>query len=486
MELKKSQSNPLLAPHPSPPSSRNWAVGVLVLLTGTVFPAGAALPERILLKPYKTRAATSFSGAISFHEIPGKPGAFLVVQRDGKVIYYETSTGASSVWVGIPVAGISESGIYSIAFHPDFVTNGRYFAYYNPVSDNTAHRGPYGTPGGYREVLAEYVANSARDKDSGKAPRFIAEFCCKDAGGHNGMYAVFGKDRMLYLSYGDGNSDGRETQSRKAYPGTVLRIDVDHPDPGRNYGIPRDNPFANEADTGIKKEIWSYGLRNPFKLAADPLTGDIWVGNVGGWVEDHVSRLTRGGNFGWPITEGTACYPPGARYGQYLPPPANCDRTGITAPTIPVPHADPPRYKNSNTNCVIGPVVYRANPKSAFYGAVFFSDFTSQELFAARLNEKGGLAEKVEYEKPLIKIIHMLEASDGNILAMSTSGSQFHYLDNPELRLGHVTGIETRSPASSLVRKGNRVYYNVAGRRLVRMPFQDSRAFSQSAFRKSR
>lgn len=441
----------------------SWHFTRAILAILAVLPAWADLPDGITLKPYLTPATTDFITPISFHEIPGKPGAFVVVQKNGKLIYYEPKTGRTLIWSAVPVCDRTEEGLYTIAFHPDFVKNGRYYAFYSPVGNFDAPPTNYGHPGKFVETLAEYLADAKREKDSGTPPRIIREFCCKDGPGHNGMYAVFGHDRKLYLSIGDGNSDGRETQTRQTLLGTVLRIDVDKPDPGRMYGIPPDNPFVNDPNPKVIKEIWAYGFRNSFKLAIDPLDGNLWVGNVGGWHEDHVSRIGKGDNFGWPITEGTVCFD-AAKYSTYKPPLPNCNRIGITPPTIPVPHALP--RGNGNSNCVIGPVIYRGNPESAFYGAVFFADYTSYQLFAARLDADGNLAEKKEYAKTRSRLIHLMEASDGRILALGYGGRQFFYLDHPELLLGPSVGIKASRSVPAITRRRSAVRYDVAGKRI--------------------
>ena len=190
----------------------------LVLVTASTWPALGALPDAIALKPYQTAASAAFKDCISFQEIPGKPGQFLVTQKNGVLINYNPSSGVTSTWAQISVSARSEEGSYTVAFHPDFQKNGRYFVLHNPMSDLTVPGLFYGHPGQFREVLEEYTADVTHEKDSGLPPKLVKEFCCKDGPGHNGMYAVFAKDGMLFLSIGDGNSDGRETQSRHAWP----------------------------------------------------------------------------------------------------------------------------------------------------------------------------------------------------------------------------------------------------------------------------
>ena len=97
--------------------------------------------------------------------------------------------------------------------------------------------------------------------------------------GHNGADLAFGRDGMLYVSSGDGTSDSDTNlagQDLTHLLSKVLRIDVDHPDPGKNYSVPKDNPFVGQK--GIRPETWAYGFRNPWRLHIDPKSGDLWVG----------------------------------------------------------------------------------------------------------------------------------------------------------------------------------------------------------------
>ena len=153
------------------------------------------------------------------------------------------------------------------------------------------------------------------------------------AGGHNGAHLQFGPDGCLYISTGDGGQsfppDGRNTgQDISDLLAAILRIDVDHPDPGKLYSIPADNPFVSTA--GARGEIWAYGLRNPWKICFDPADGSLWVGDVGWEMWEMIYRIERGGNYGWSIVEGqpSRCTPSGKRGPTpILPPTVEHDHT---------------------------------------------------------------------------------------------------------------------------------------------------------------
>ena len=124
-------------------------------------------------------------------------------------------------------------------------------------------------------------------------------------GNHNGGTITFGPDGYLYWALGDGGSAGDPLghgQNTDTVLGSIVRIDVDG---GIPYAIPPDNPFASG---GGAPEIFAWGLRNPYSMHFDPVTGDLWTGDVGQNAWEEMDRIERGGNYGWKIKEGTHCY----------------------------------------------------------------------------------------------------------------------------------------------------------------------------------
>ena len=148
--------------------------------------------------------------------------------------------------------------------------------------------------------------------------------------------------------------------------GKIARIDVDS---GSPYALPADNPFV--ATAGARGEIWAFGLRNPFKIAFDRPTGDLYIGDVGQNRIEEISvglAARRGGeNYGWRITEGTQCFNPGS----------GCDRTGLTPPVY--------EYTHSEGCSVTGGVVYRGCRVPALVGTYFFGDFCTGLVRSFRL-----------------------------------------------------------------------------------------------------
>ena len=186
-------------------------------------------------------------------------------------------------------SGGNEQGLLGLAFHPNYAVHGLFFVNYTDTNGDTVISrfrvtGDPNVADPTSEVILLRVSQPFRN--------------------HNGGVLAFGPDGYLYAGLGDGGSGGDPQgngQRLDTLLGKILRLDVDSAEP---YTIPPDNPFGNE--------IWAYGLRNPWRMSFDSLTGDLYIGDVGQnqWEEiDFVSAGTPGGiNFGWNILEGTHPY----------------------------------------------------------------------------------------------------------------------------------------------------------------------------------
>src|SRR5205823_674238 len=153
------------------------------------------------------------------------------------------------------------------------------------------------------------------------------------AGGHNGCDIHFGNDGYLYISTGDGTGpnppDGRDTgQDISDLLSSILRIDVDRTENGKQYAIPPDNPFIKTPQA--RPEVYACGLRNPFRMSFDRATGDLWVGDVGWELWEMIHKVQKGGNYGWSVKEGPLEIRPNGKRGP----------TPILPPTIALPHTE--------------------------------------------------------------------------------------------------------------------------------------------------
>lgn len=192
---------------------------------------------------------------------------------------------------------------------------------------------------------------------------------------HNGGSTVVGADGSLYLGFGDGGGGGdpfRRGQDPGTLLGKILRIDPT-PSADEPYSIPKDNPFIGVA--GVRPEIWSYGLRNPWRFSFDRETGDLWIGDLGqGSLEEvdvafAVDGAGAGINFGWSAYEGTSRY--------------NEDQSALnhTPPVHEYPHDD-------GNRAVIGGYVYRGAAIPSMVGLYVFGDYASGRIWALRLDDE--------------------------------------------------------------------------------------------------
>ncbi|HEX9829277.1 MAG TPA: PQQ-dependent sugar dehydrogenase, partial [Bacteroidota bacterium] len=222
--------------------------------------------------------------------------------------------------------GSGENGMYAIAFHPDYAQNGKFYVSYTDTIDGDIRERSNRPPklGAMMSRVSEFLlSDSNPDSADPASERILLEFE-QPWDNHNGGQIAFGPDSYLYMSFGDGrapNDTLRHAQDPTNWFATVLRIDVDSQDPGLEYRIPPDNSFVNDT-TGIKKEIFAYGLRNPWRFSFDRETGTLWLADVGEKRAEEINIIVSGGNYGWSIMEGMEC----------APIVEICDTTGLTPP----------------------------------------------------------------------------------------------------------------------------------------------------------
>jgi glucose/arabinose dehydrogenase len=251
-----------------------------------------------------------------------------------------------------------ERGLLSVAFHPRYNENGRFFVDYTDLDGNT--------------VISEFRAGKDPDLADGGSERILLRIK-QPAWNHNGGQLQFGPDGYLYIGMGDGGHSGDPSgngQNKNTLLAKLLRIDVDD---GAPYGIPRDNPFRGKS--GMRPEVWAYGLRNPWRFSFDSETGDLYIADVGEgkWEEvDFQPRSSRGGeDYGWNLLEGS--------YKYKLPP--DYDTRGLTFPVV--------EYSHDEGCSVTGGYVYRGKRYQGLEGTYFFTDFCSGKLWGLKRKPDG-------------------------------------------------------------------------------------------------
>ncbi|MGE0174324.1 MAG: sorbosone dehydrogenase family protein [Oligoflexales bacterium] len=314
-------------------------VFIMMALTNAAFGAGVALKK----------IASGFDKPLAIVFVPGEDNHYVVVQQRGKV--FSVKNGQRDATPFLDFSGKvsqlgNETGLLGLAFHPDFAQNKKlYINYTSGIRlKTTISELVVGTDG-------KVKANSERELLGFGQPY----------PNHNGGDLKFGPDGYLYIATGDGGLYGdphNNAQNKNAYLGKILRIDVNS---GSPYGIPNDNPFANL--DGTKREIFAYGLRNPWRFNFDTATGLLWAGDVGQDKVEEIDIVRNGGNYGWKIMEGSTCYGT-----------PNCDNTGFEEPVFDYPH--------SEGISITGGYVYRGSKISALEGKYVYADFGFGTIWA--------------------------------------------------------------------------------------------------------
>ena len=283
----------------------------------------------------------------------------------------------------------NECGLLSLAFHPGFATNHLFYVYYNQRNAADANSKPQNYP--IRSVISEFkVADADADQADLKSERILLQVN-QPFGNHKGGQLTFGPDGYLYLGLGDGGladdpfGSGQSTSTLLA---KILRIDVNgrgtagH---GKNvkqlqYAIPQDNPFVKEpdmGDSGARREIYAYGLRNPWRYSFDSKTGALWCGDVGQNLWEEVDLIVKGGNYGWSVREGAHHFKPGPEGAKYLEP-------VIEYPHKPNMQPEAMYPDHSVGLCVIGGYVYHGKQSPALEGVYIYGDYNLGTIWGLR------------------------------------------------------------------------------------------------------
>jgi glucose/arabinose dehydrogenase len=299
-------------------------------------PAAAAAAETVALGPSPIgspvaigvkEVATGLVSPVQLVQAPGKHGRRFIVDQVGMIWglnpaghlmpkpFLDISSKITPLNPGSVQEGSDERGLLGLAFHPDFVHNGRFFVFY------TAPLRP-GAPAGYDNTItiAEYRTRGRQQVHADAASERILLQVDHPQFNHDGGTVAFGPDGYLYISIGDGgggdddqlghvedwyaeNAGGNGQDITSNLLGNILRIDVDH---SRPYAIPADNPFVGHA--GLD-EIWAYGLRNPYRFSFDMGGNHALVSqDAGQELWEEVNLVVRRGNYGWNVKEGTHCF----------------------------------------------------------------------------------------------------------------------------------------------------------------------------------
>jgi uncharacterized repeat protein (TIGR03806 family) len=347
--------------------------------------------------------ALRFTQPVDIVSAPGSDRLF-VVEQGGKILSFPNRLNVRQADVLVDVPRLApQEGLppvkqtYALAFHPNFSQNG--YCYVCGVGDE-------GQKEGTRISRFKLTKTDPPLIEPGSEHVIITWL----AGGHNGCCLKFGPDGYLYISTGDAASpappDSKRTgQDISDLLSSILRINVDHVDPGRNYRVPSDNPFVSLP--GARPEVWAYGLRNPWRMSFDRKTGDLWVGDVGWELWEMLNRVERGGNYGWSVMEGRQPANPGWPRGP----------TPILPPTLDHPHSEAASITDGAT--------YYGSRLPELVGVHIYGDYVTGKVWGFRW-DKGQVTGHRELADTKLKIVGFGEDGAGELYFLDHGGGTIH------------------------------------------------------------
>ncbi len=297
----------------------------------------------------------TFSNPLYLDHAGDGSNRIFVVEQAGRIKVFPNNSSVTTTKTFLDitdrVTSGGETGLLGLAFHPNFESNGYFYVNYT-------------APSPLRTVVSRFQVTSNPDSANKNSELILLTFN-QPYSNHNGGCITFGPDGYLYIATGDGGSGGdpqNNAQNITNLLGKILRIDVDNPQAPLNYGIPPTNPFADSTNTSIRKEIYAYGLRNPWRMSFDPNTGWLWAADVGQNQWEEIDIITNGGNYGWRCYEGNHPYNTSGCNGTYI---------------FPVWE-----YSHSEGISITGGYVYRGQNVPELFGKYIYGDYGSRKVWA--------------------------------------------------------------------------------------------------------
>jgi glucose/arabinose dehydrogenase len=348
--------------------------------------------------------ADQFVSPVGLVQSPDATKRLFVVDQVGKVWIID-STGQRLPQPFIDITskmvtlstGYDERGLLGMAFHPNYKMNGKFYLFYTaPPPTNSApttNAGNTSLPMTWNNTtrVSEFTVSSNANLASVASEKILINEPHPQAN-HNGGTIAFGADGYLYISIGDGgnkndlgpghvedwysvNAGGNGQDIEANLMGSVLRIDVNTTSMGKNYAIPGDNPLVGKP--GLD-EIWAYGFRNPYRFSFD-MSGSkrLFLGDAGQGLYEEINVVTKAGNYGWNVKEGTECFNALSELTE-LPSCPSVDGYGrpLLDPSIEAPNKANP--EGGNFVVIVAGHVYRGNTIPMMNGQYVFANFSSE------------------------------------------------------------------------------------------------------------
>jgi glucose/arabinose dehydrogenase len=323
---------------------------------------------------------------------PAGDARSFVVEQPGRIRIIENGALLAKPFLDITskVGYGGERGLLSVAFSPQYRSNGFLFVNYTDKNGDTK--------------IERYKASADRNVADPASAKLILAIDQPYAN-HNGGLNLFGPDGMLYIGMGDGGSQGDphgNGQNPNALLGKLLRINVDRAEP---YVVPDGNPYAKGGGRG---EVWALGLRNPWRFSFDRVSGRLYIADVGQdkYEEINIVPETSGGvNYGWNVMEGPSC--------NRRP---LCSKTGLQLPAFSYTH-------DGGTCSIIGGYVYRGRKIPEIVGQYFYSDYCTSWVRSLTYKPDGTIGESHQWiDRGLGNIVSFGEDAQGELYICSSNG----------------------------------------------------------------
>jgi glucose/arabinose dehydrogenase len=328
---------------------------------------------------------------------PANDPRLFIVEQPGRIRIVENGRLLEKPFLDIAgkVRSGGEQGLLSVAFHPQYRSNGFLFVNYTEKNGDTR--------------IERYTVSTDKNVADARSAKTILSIHQRYSN-HQGGLNLFGPDGMLYIGMGDGGSQGDphgNGQNRNVLLGKLLRLNVDRGDP---YLVPSANPYEKG---GGRPEIWALGLRNPWRFAFDRFSGLLYIADVGQdrYEEINVVPMSIAGvNYGWKTMEGPSCY------GS-----SGCNQSGLLKPAV--------SYSHQNSTCsVIGGFVYRGQKIPEIKGQYFYSDYCNSWVRSFGFRD-GRVTDQHEWPiGRLGSIVSFGEDSQGELYICTSSGRVYRII----------------------------------------------------------